>query len=96
MLFRSRPLVAGFFEPGDVETALCLMYHESRGDPNADNPRSTARGLMQELKGWADHYGFAYSDLYNPSINLWIAAQLRYNDGWHHWSPWNRGLCRGL
>ena len=91
-----RPLVAGQFQPEDVETALCLIYHESRGDPTADNPRSTARGLFQILSDWAGVYGVTYADLHDPSINTYIAARLRYAYGWSQWSPWNRGECHGL
>ncbi len=91
-----RALVGHYFNPEDVNTVLCIMGFESGGDPHADNPNSTARGLMQELKGWADHYGFTYEELYSPEVNLWIARQLRdSSNGWNHWNPYRlRGLCR--
>ena len=51
--------------------------------------------LHQELKGWADHYGFTYQELYSPDVNLWIARQLRdSSNGWYHWNPYANGKCR--
>ena len=91
-----RPLVATYFRAEDVDRALCLMWYESRGDPNAKNPNSTARGLMQVLASlWAPHYGIAYDDLYDPELNVRIASEIRdVRGGWRHWSPYKRGLCR--
>lgn len=91
-----RPLVAGHFPSEAVETMLCLMGYESGGLATADNPRSTARGLMQVLKGWSVKFGVSYTDLYNPSINLWISRKLYDDNTYWHWSPYVRGLCRGL
>ena len=90
---RWRELVAHYFAPEDIDRALCLMGYESGGNPDAYNP-SGARGLMQVLGGWASEYGVSKQDLFNPDINLWIAADLRYKYGWSQWSPYNRGLCR--
>lgn len=90
-----RPLAAGHFEPEDVDRVLCLMSHESGGNPNAKNPRSEARGLMQIMASvWAAEYGFSYSDLYNPEINLYVARKVKDAQGWSAWAPYNRGLCR--
>lgn len=90
-----RGLVAQYFAPGEVDTALCLMRHESGGNPNAKNPRSSARGLMQVLASlWAPHFGVSYEALYDPSTNLSIAAQIHDQQGWWAWSPYGRGLCR--
>lgn len=89
---RWRELVAEYFLAEDVDRALCLMGYESNGNPDAYNP-SGARGLMQVLGGWASEYGVSKSDLFNPDINLRIAADLRYSYGWTQWSPYNRGLC---
>jgi len=89
-----RGLVEHYFEPGDVERVLCLMHYESGGNPNAKNPRSSARGLMQILGSlWAPHFGVALTDLYNPDINLSIARDIRDSQGWAAWAPYNRGLC---
>ena len=89
-----RPLVEQHFNSGDVWRVLCLMAHESQGDPNAFNPSFGASGLMQVLASWADNFGYVPSDLFNPSVNLAIARILRDDGGWRHWSPYNRGLCR--
>ena len=90
-----RSLVSAYFAPGDVDRALCLMHYESGGNPNAKNPRSSARGLMQILASlWAPHFGVSYEDLYDPATNISIAAQIKASQGWTAWSPYNRGLCR--
>lgn len=86
-----RSLVAVYFQSEDVDRALCLMWYESRGDPNAYNS-SGASGLMQVLSGWADDFGVTKADLFDPATNLWIASELR-KIGWNQWSPYRRGLC---
>lgn len=98
-----RGLVSVYFEPGKVETALCIIMAESRGDPGATNPRSTAAGLFQFLRGtWnsvpASVSGGSYESgqVYDPESNIRSAAWLQRNSGWSQWSPWNRGHCRGL
>lgn len=88
-----RPLVAGHFAPSDVETAMCLMYYESRGNPSAKNPRSSASGLFQLLSTWHTYFGI---DPFVPEQNVYAAARLKSMYGWTQWSPYNRGLCRGL
>lgn len=90
-----RGLVAAHFPADQVDRALCVMWHESRGDPNAKNPTSTARGLMQILASlWAPHFGLAYDDLYDPDTNMRVARQVWDMQGWWAWSPYKRGLCR--
>lgn len=93
---RWRGLVSEHFNTEDVDTALCLMGYESAGDPGAINPSSGARGLMQVMPDWAPIYGYAVDDLLDPSVNLAVAAALRYATwgGWDQWSPYQRGLCR--
>ena len=92
------PLVAGHFGdlgPEAVNRVMCLMVYESGGNPNAKNPTSSARGLMQVLASlWAPHFGLTYDQLYDPSINLWAARKIYDAQGWYAWSPYNRGLCR--
>jgi len=88
-----RTLVSAYFQPSDVDRALCLMGYESNGNKDAFNP-SGARGLMQVLGGWADDYGYTKDQLFDPNINLLIAADLKNRYGWTQWSPYNRGLCR--
>lgn len=90
-----RGLVAAFFPAGEVDRTLCIMAHESGGNPSAKNPNSSARGLMQILASlWAPHYGVSYDDLYNPEVNMRIARDIWGNYGWWAWSPYKRGECR--
>ena len=92
---RWRPLVAMEFPDREVETALCVIGHESAGNPEADNPRSSAKGLFQVLGSlWASQYGVSQSDLYDPVINIRIAREIWDEQGWSAWSPYLRGLCR--
>jgi hypothetical protein len=87
-----RPLVAAY--PWNVDTALCLMAHESGGNPDAYNSSSGASGLMQVLSSWASVFGYKSSDLFDAAVNLKISAALYADGGWGHWSPWLRGECR--
>lgn len=90
-----RGLVAAHFPSGEVDRALCIMGHESGGNPNAKNPRSSARGLMQILASlWAPHFGVSYEALYDPETNVRIARAVWDQQGWWAWSPYGRGLCR--
>lgn len=96
-----RSLVAAYFPTEQVDRALCIMSHESGGNPNADNPRSSAAGLFQFLRGTWDSVpssitGGSYSSgqVYAPEPNIAAAAWLWSKSGWSPWSPWNRGLCR--
>lgn len=92
---RWRPLVAREFPAQEVETAMCIIRHESGGNPDADNPRSSASGLFQVLGSmWASHYGVEQADLFQPVINTQIARDIWENYGWSAWSPYNRGNCR--
>lgn len=92
---RWRPLVETQFPASEVDTAMCLIRHESGGDPEADNPRSSARGLFQVLGSlWAPHYGVSRSALYDPVTNVRIAHGIWEKQGWRAWSPYQRGLCR--
>ena len=98
-----RPLVVRFFAPEKVETAMCIMGHESRGDPSAKNPRSSAAGLFQFLRGTWDSVPLSVSggsydsgQAYDPVANVRSAAWLQNAAGWSQWSPWARGECRNL
>lgn len=91
---RWRPLVVSEFPAEEVDTAMCIITHESGGNPDADNPRSSARGLFQVLGSlWAPHYRVSRGDLYDPGINTRIARDIWENYGWGAWSPYQRGLC---
>ena len=87
-----RPLVEHFFEDRHVDKALRVMRCESRGDPDAKNPRSTASGLFQHLASmWAERSvkaGFEGADVFEPIANVGVAAWLVYEGGgWSHWYP---------
>lgn len=95
-----RPLITAHFPPNQVETALCIIQGESRGDPNANNPTSTAAGLWQFLKStWDDMVpasvtGGSYSSgqVYDPEASTRAAAWLWANLGWTQWNAYRR--CR--
>ena len=89
-----RGLVSVYFAAEDVWRVLCLMGHESGGNPNAYNAGSGASGLMQVLSSWADDYGVSKQALFDPNTNLRIAADLKKRFGWTQWSPYVRGECR--
>ena len=85
------PLILVFFPESDLDLVLCIMSHESGGNPNAYNP-SGASGLMQILASWADNFGYVAGDLFDPAINLEIARILS-DDTWNHWNPVKDGRC---
>lgn len=96
-----RSLVTAYFPADQVERALCIMSHESGGNPGAANPSSTAAGLFQFLRStWdsmvpGDVTGGSYDSgqVYNGEANVRSAAWLMAAEGWSQWSPYNRGLC---
>jgi soluble lytic murein transglycosylase-like protein len=58
---------------------------ESSGNPNAKNPRSTARGLFQVLAGtWRD-YAKAGEDIWNPYDNSTVGHRIQRGQGWGAW-----------
>lgn len=85
-----RPLVATYFRSEDVDRALRIMACESGGNPNAANPRSSARGLFQHLgKYWTRRSaaaGWAGASILDPTANVAVAAWLRDQPGgFSHW-----------
>lgn len=101
-----RPLVATYFAASKVDTAMCILAHETgfTGDPNSKNTRSSAAGLFQFLKYTWDEMvplsvtGGSYGSgmVYNPEANVRSAAWLQEAYNWHQWSPYHAGKCRGL
>ena len=91
---RWRVLVDVYFNADDVDRVICLMEKESGGNPNALNRSSGAAGLMQVMPSWAGVFGYTPDDLFDPIVNLWIASQIREQQGWGAWSPYLRGSCR--
>lgn len=92
---RWRPLVERTFPESETETALCIIRHESGGNPEADNPRSSARGLFQILGSlWAPKFGVERNHLYDAALNIRLAGDIWERQGWWAWSPYQRGACR--
>ncbi len=88
---RWRPLVSLYFEPRDIDWAMAIIKCESRGDPNARNPRSSARGLFQHLaRYWpkrSQKAGWEGASIYDPEANIAVAAWLFYEGGGKsHWT----------
>ena len=86
-----RTLVSTYFQPDQVDTMLCLMQHESGGNPNAQNPNSSAAGLFQIMGFWWDQYG---GNPYDPETNVALAQVIYDQQGYGAWNPYGRGLCR--
>ena len=86
---RWRPVVDMYFPEDRVDWALRIMECESRGDPEAKNPNSSASGLFQHLaRLWPDRAqaaGFGDSDVFEPFANIAVAAWLLENGGPSHW-----------
>jgi hypothetical protein len=92
---RWRPLLTEHFPADEVDTALCIIHHESGGDARADNPRSTASGLFQILGSlWGPRYHVTTSQLFEPEINTRLASDIWARFGWWAWAPYQRGACR--
>ncbi len=89
-----RTLVTTHFPAESVETMLCIMWYESRGDPGAQNPTSSAAGLFQIMGFWWDKYG---GDRYDPETNTALARIIYDKQGYGAWNPYrNAGLCHNL
>lgn len=57
---------------------VALIHTETGGTyrPNAYNSRSGAMGLMQIMPFWARHFGVQPRELFDPKINIRVAAQI--------------------
>jgi len=65
-----------------------IIQCESGGDPTANNPNSTARGLLQIIKGSEEfcEKGLGLElDMYNPNDNLLCGEYLMAHGGVSHW-----------
>lgn len=94
---RWRPLLDQY--EWDTDTALLVVYCESRGDAGATNPTSGAAGLFQ-LLGWdrfaARLFG-RWVSLYDPAVNTRVAYALYVDSGERfgfHWAA-SRGCWGG-
>lgn len=90
---RWRPLVETYWVSELVEHALCIIRHESGGNPNAKNTTSTAAGLFQFLQSTWDRSPdeltqatYAEGGPYNPDRATATAAWLQAAYGWGQWS----------
>lgn len=94
---RWRPLLEQY--DWNTDTALLVVYCESRGDAAATNPTSGAAGLFQ-LLGWdrfaARLFG-RWVSLYDPAVNARVAYALYVDSGERfgfHWAA-SRGCWAG-
>jgi len=91
-----RDLVVALFSriagPSQVATALCVANRESRFDPYARNPHSSAAGVFQWVaRSWATYsrrYGFAGHSVFDAYANIAVAAHAVADAGW---GPWGGG-----
>ena len=86
-----RSLVAAYFPADQVDYALAVLWCESKGNPNAANPTSSARGLFQHLERYwparSSSAGWAGYSIFDPTANVAVAAWLSADGtGWHHWT----------
>ncbi len=86
---RWRPLVTQYFQASDVEWALRIIACESGGNPNAANPTSSARGLLQHLgRFWpqrSEAAGWAGASIFDPEANIAVGAWLLAKNGKGSW-----------
>ena len=82
-------LIGKYFQPADIPWATRVMFCESRNDPNAKNPRSSASGLFQQLATfWPERSakaGWAGANIFDPEANIAVSAWLYYTGGAGHW-----------
>lgn len=88
------------YYPPFSETTLVVLdrikWCESRNDPLAQNPKSTADGLYQILDGTWEHFE-CEGDKLNPDDNTRCAYKIA-QDGLHHWnaskSCWGNAIAQ--
>ncbi len=87
-----RGLVETYWPEELVEEALSVIYCESRGNPLAVNPSSSASGLFQFLPStWATaspRAGWDGADVFDPEANIAVASWLyaQFTEPWQQWS----------
>lgn len=79
---------AGFTPEQWMEPISRIMYRESHCIPTADNPTSSALGLMQHLRFWAERCGIPYETLVDPATSLRCAFVTYQQQGWGAWATW--------
>lgn len=88
-----RALVEAYFRPGDIDTVMRVIACESGFNPDAKNPRSSAAGIAQFLRGtwnWvAENTGsptYAEGGPYDVAWSVTNMAWLWYHGGPQHWT----------
>jgi hypothetical protein len=80
---------AGFTSEQWKEPLSRIMYRESMCNPNADNPDSTANGLVQIVVGtWRSSCPDIPYAPYNPTANLDCAFNIWRSSGWTPWATY--------
>lgn len=80
-----REMVEVFFPASQVEKAVAVAWCESRFDPEAENPRSSAGGLFQFLDDTWESVGGG--DKHDPWLSTHHAARLwGESESWDDWS----------
>jgi len=85
-----RVLVEAYFPAAWVDEALAVIECESRFNPVAKNPHSTASGLFQFLNSTWDRWGVG--SVFDAKANVQAAALMvqHYEDqGWSRWAGWS-------
>lgn len=85
-----RALIEQYFLPQYVDDALRVAWCESRFDPSAANPRSSARGVFQHLgRYWPQRSVAAWwggASILDAEANVAVAAWLSHGGAsWIHW-----------
>jgi hypothetical protein len=82
-------LIAAYFPPEQIDTAIAVMSCESRGEVGAVGLVGE-RGLFQirpEFHQWrADRLFWRGASLFHPEVNIAVAADLWADAGWRPWS----------
>jgi len=85
-----RALVEAYFPAAWVDEALAVIQCESRFNPAAKNPHSTASGLFQFLRSTWDQWG--EGSVFDAGQNVKAAALMvqHYEDqSWWRWAGWS-------
>lgn len=73
--------------------ATCIVERESGGNPQAQNPSSSASGLFQDLSSTWDNYdGYSSAGQAPASVQIQFNQQLEQESGL---SPWAADGCPG-
>jgi soluble lytic murein transglycosylase-like protein len=84
-----RPLIEAHFSPANVPWAMRVMTCESKGDPSAQNSRSSAGGLFQFIDSTWAATPYGHLSKYDPEANIAAAAWLLEVPSWggpKHWA----------